>query len=67
MDANGIDQSDTSGTVGAMIAARTNNGQITSSVTSTKNNWVNALIETIVRTGVEEPVAEQPSKTKKGN
>ena len=67
MDANGIDQSDTSGTVGAMIAARTNNGQITSSVTSTKNNWVNALVETIVRTGVEEPVAEQPSKTKKGN
>ena len=67
MDANGIDQSDTTGTVGAMIAARTNNGAITTAVTSTKNNWVDSLIETFVRTGVEEPVdASKTDPAKKG-
>ena len=69
MDANGINESDTSGTVGAMIAARSNNGKITTSVTSTKNNWVDSLVETFMRAGVEEPV-DKNSKTdpaKKGN
>jgi cell division protein FtsB len=59
MDANGVDQSDTSGTVGAMIAARNNNAQISSSVHTTKNNWVDALVETVVRSGIEEPVAKK--------
>ena len=59
MDANGVDQSDTSGTVGAMIKARNNNAQISSSVHTTKNNWVDALVETVVRSGIEEPVAKK--------
>lgn len=68
MDANGIDQSDTTGTVGAMIAARTNNGEITTALASTKNNWVDSLIETIVRTGVEQPVeTAEVDSAKKGN
>jgi cell division protein FtsB len=59
MDAKGVDQSDTSGTVGAMIAARNNNAQISSSVHTTNNNWVDALVETVVRSGIEEPVAKK--------
>lgn len=63
MDAKGIDQSDTSGTVGAMIASRSNNGEISSEVRSTKNNWVDSLVETFVRAGVDQPV----TKTDKGS
>ncbi|MEY4296402.1 MAG: hypothetical protein RL016_248 [Actinomycetota bacterium] len=58
MDAAGIDQSDTSGTVGDMIANRTNNSQITSSVHATKANWMDALVETVVRSGIEQPTEE---------
>jgi hypothetical protein len=58
MDASGIDESDVSGTVGAMIAARTNNGEITTSVREAKSNWVDALVETVVRSGIEQPEAE---------
>jgi len=58
MDANGIDESDVSGTVGAMIAARTNNGEISATVRSAKSNWVDALVETVVRSGIEQPETE---------
>jgi cell division protein FtsB len=57
MDANGINQSDTSGTVGAMIAARNNNAQISSTVHTTNNNWVDSVVETIVRSGLDQPIA----------
>ncbi len=59
MDANGIDQSDTSGTVGAQIAARNNNAEFSTSVKATKNNWVNNLLETVVRAGVDEPAVKK--------
>mgnify|MGYP006285135811 CR=1 FL=1 len=58
MDAAGIDQSDTTGTVGDMIANRTNNSQITTSVHATKANWMDALVETVVRAGIEQPKEE---------
>jgi len=58
MDATGIDESDVSGTVGAMIAARTNNSEITTTVRSAKSNWVDALVETVVRSGIEQPEKE---------
>jgi len=63
MDANGINQSDTSGTVGAMLAARNNNAQISATVHTTNNNWVDSVVETIVRSGLDEPIAA----TKAGN
>ena len=56
MDANGIDQSDTSGTVGQQIASRTHNSQITTDVRTTKASWVNSLLETVVRSGIDQPL-----------
>ena len=58
MDATGIDQSDTSGTVGQQIASRTHNSQITTDVRTTKANWVDSLLETVVRSGIDQPVAK---------
>ena len=56
MDADGVDTSDTSGTVGAKMAADKNNAAITDSIYQTKNNWVDAILETVIRAGIEEPV-----------
>jgi len=62
MDADGVDTSDTSGTVGAKMAADKNNAAITDSIYQTKNNWVDAILETVIRAGIEEPVEADPSK-----
>ena len=61
MDADGVDTSDTSGTVGAKMAADKNNAAITDSIYQTKNNWVDAILETVIRAGIEEPIEPQPS------
>lgn len=55
MDADSVDVSDTSGTVGAMLAEKRNTTEITTSIRETKSNWVDAVIETVVRAGVEQP------------
>jgi 1,2-phenylacetyl-CoA epoxidase catalytic subunit len=56
------------------MAADKNNAQISSSIYQTKNNWVDAVLESVIRAGVEQPtdkniVAETQngSKTKAGN
>ena len=58
MDADGVDMSDTSGTVGAKMAAEKNNAAITDTIYQTKNNWVDAVLETVIRAGIEQPVEE---------
>jgi cell division protein FtsB len=55
MDADGVNTSDTSGTVGAKMAADKNNAQISSTIYQTKNNWVDAVLESVIRAGVEQP------------
>lgn len=59
LDADGVDMSDTSGTVGAMMAAKKNNAAITDKIYQTKNNWVDAVLETVIRAGIEEPAEAQ--------
>jgi cell division protein FtsB len=55
MDAGTVDLSDTSGTVGAVLADRRNNLEISKSITSTKDNWVDEIIGSVVRAGIEQP------------
>jgi cell division protein FtsB len=55
LDADGVDLSDTSGTVGAMLKAEKNNADISDTIYQTKNNWVDAVLETVIRAGIEEP------------
>ena len=57
MDANGVNTSDTSGTVGAMLADQRNNGQISKSIKQTRNNWVDSILETVIVSGIDEPKA----------
>jgi hypothetical protein len=37
------------------MAADKNNAAITDSIYQTKNNWVDAILETVIRAGIEEP------------
>ena len=57
MDANKVVASDTSGTVGAALAKARNTTSVTKKISTTKSNWTNNLVETVVRAGLEQPKA----------
>jgi cell division protein FtsB len=57
MDANGVDTSDKSGTVGAMLADQRNYGQISKTIKETRNNWVDSVLQTVIVAGIDEPKA----------
>lgn len=62
MDADGIDLSDTSGTVGAMLAERRKIDDFSAEVVASKGSWIENFLESAVRAGLEEP-NEEPSAT----
>ncbi len=55
MDAQGMDMSDTTGTVGEMLAERANTTEITTNLRKTKQNWVDSVLYSVVRAGLDEP------------
>ncbi len=55
MDANGVNTSDTSGTVGSMLADQRNYGQISKSIKETRNNWVDSVMQSVIIAGIDEP------------
>jgi cell division protein FtsB len=63
MDADGIDVSDTSGTVGAMLAEKRQRSGFSTEVLASKGNWVDAFLESALRAGLEEPNQELDSVT----
>lgn len=63
MDADGIDMSDTSGTVGAMLAERRDSSGFSLEVLASEKNWVEALLESTLRAGLEQPNQEIDSVT----
>lgn len=63
MDADGIDMSDTSGTVGAMIAERRKSSGFSVEVLASEKKWVEALLESALRAGLEQPNQEPDSVT----
>jgi cell division protein FtsB len=63
MDAEGIDISDTSGTVGAMLAEQRKSSGFSLEVLESETNWVEAILESALRAGLEEPNQEPASAT----
>jgi cell division protein FtsB len=55
MDTEGLDFTDTSGTVGAMLAAKRNADEISLEVAAANENWVDALIESGLRAALDQP------------
>ena len=58
MDTEGLDFTDTSGTVGAMLAAKRNADEISLEVAAANENWVDALIESGLRAALDQPEGE---------
>jgi cell division protein FtsB len=63
MDADGIDVSDTSGTVGAMLAEKRKRSGFSVEVLASKDNWIDSLLESALRAGLEQPNQEIDSVT----
>lgn len=63
MDADGIDLSDTSGTVGAMLAQRRKIDEFSTEVVASKGNWIENFMESVIRSGLEEPAEKEDSAT----
>ena len=58
MDSEGLDFSDTSNTVGALLAQQRNADEISLEVSAAKANWVDSLLESLLRSAMETPVGE---------
>jgi len=67
MDANGISSSDVSGTVGAQLNQERSSVNISRNIIRAKKNWVNSLMQSVVRAGIEEPAATNPNTPVGGN
>ena len=55
MDTEGLDLTDTSKTVGALLAAKRNADEISLEVAAANENWVDALIESGLRAALDQP------------
>ena len=55
MDAEGMDFSDTSGTVGALMADRRQADEITTEISAANDNWVDSLLESFLRAATDKP------------
>ncbi len=58
MDSSGMDFSDTSGTVGAILADRRSADEISTEIAAANDNWVDSLLESFLRAAIDQPVEE---------
>lgn len=58
MDSEGMDFSDTSGTVGAKLANKRNADEISQEIAAASENWVDSLLESVLRAALDQPEAE---------
>jgi cell division protein FtsB len=54
MDADGMDFSDTSGTLGAFLSERRRADEISQTLASAEENWVDALLESVLRAALDQ-------------
>lgn len=59
MDSSGMDFSDASGTVGAILADRRSADEISTEITAASDNWVDSLLESFLRAAIDQPVEEE--------
>jgi cell division protein FtsB len=59
MDSSGMDFSDTSGTVGAILADRRSADEISTEIAAANDNWVDSLLESFLRAAIDQPVEDE--------
>ena len=58
MDSEGMDFSDTSGTLGEKLAERRSADEISQEVLAARDNWVDAMLESFLRAALDTPIEE---------
>jgi cell division protein FtsB len=58
MDAEGMDFSDTSGTLGALFADRRSADEISAEISAANDNWVDSILESFLRAATDKPEQE---------
>jgi cell division protein FtsB len=58
MDTEGLDFSDTSGTLGALLAERRSADEISQEVLAARDNWVDSLAESFLRAALDKPLGD---------
>jgi cell division protein FtsB len=61
LDAEGLNLSDTSGTVGALLAKKKNTSDFSQSIGTTKKDWAKGLVQSVIRAGLDQPVSDTKS------
>jgi hypothetical protein len=59
MNAEGMDFSDTSGTLGAVLAEKRNADDISLEAKAAQENWVDSILESVLRASLDSEVAEE--------
>lgn len=59
MDSSGMDFSDTSGTVGAILAERRSADEISTEIAAASDNWVDSLLESFLRAAIDQPTEKE--------
>jgi cell division protein FtsB len=59
MNADGMDFSDTSGTLGAALAEKRNADDISLEAKAAQENWVDSILESVLRASLDSEVAEE--------
>lgn len=63
LDADGLNLSDTSGTVGDMLAKQKNTSDFSQSIGTTKNDWAKGLLQSVIQAGLDQPVSSNSKPT----
>lgn len=59
MNSEGMDFSDTSGTLGAVLAQKRNADDISLEAKAAKENWVDSILESVLRASLDSEVSEE--------
>lgn len=59
MNADGMDFSDTSGTLGAKLAKKRNADEISLEAKAARENWVDSIVESVLRSALDTGVSEK--------
>jgi cell division protein FtsB len=61
LDADGLNLSDTAGTVGALLAEKKSSSDFSQSIGTTKKDWAKGLMQSVIRAGLDQPVSKDKS------
>jgi cell division protein FtsB len=65
LDADGLNLSDTTGTVGALLAQKKSSSDFSQSIGTTKKDWAKGLMQSVIRAGLDQPVSKDKSSASK--